>query len=383
MSKHREYTQEVSTPTPISLGREPAGIAPPTAAVKAVIGTRRAALAAIDRAAPIDLVMWNMCVGLVSTKILGALARLRVADLLVKEGPLTGEAIAAKTGQHADAMHRSMRAMVAMGVFSLDREGRFANNFRSEALRSDRPGAMREFVEYFATRSNVDAWNEFDEVLRTGKSGFEAAHGIGVWDFFDAHPGERDLFASAMMGMTTQLAPVIAGLYPWNEVKVLCDVAGGRGTLLSELLVRTPGLRGMLYDGAGVIELAKELLSARGVLDRVELASGSFFEHVPPGADAYSLKNVLHDWDDARSITILKNVRSAMKPGQKVLVIETIVEKLDTSPGALADVQMMVVCDDGRERSKSDYGALFAASGFTLGRVFEHALTCVIEGVAS
>ena len=166
-------------------------------------------------------------------------------------------------------------------------------------------------------------------------------------------------------------------------MKTLCDVAGGRGTLFSELLVLNAGLRGMLYDGPGVIQLAKELLAARGVLERVELVSGSFFERVPEGADAYSLKNVLHDWDDARSVVILKNVRAAMRPGQKVLVIETLVEKNDTTPGALADVQMMVVCDDGRERSKAEYGALFAASGFTQGRVFEHALTSVIEGIAT
>jgi hypothetical protein len=380
--KERPYTQEVSTPTPIALGKEPTGVAPPDGAVRALLAARRGMQAAVDRAAPIDLVMWSMCVGLVSTKMLGAMARLRVADLLAKEGPLTGDAIAEKTGQSPDAMHRTLRALAVMGVFALDREGRFANNFRSEALRSGRPGALREFVEYFGTRSNVDAWNDFDEVLRTGKNGFVSAHGESVWDFFDAHPGERELFASAMMGLTTQLAPIIAGLYPWDEVKVLCDVAGGRGTLLSELLVRSPHLRGMLYDGEGVIELAKELLTARGVLERVELRSGSFFERVPEGADTYSLKNVLHDWDDARSITILKNVRAAMTPGQKVLVIETVVEKNDTHMGAVADVQMMVVCDEGRERSKSDYAALFEASGFTLGRVFEHALVSVIEGVA-
>jgi hypothetical protein len=382
MSKERPYAQEVSTPTPIVTGKEPIGRAPPDAAVKAVIGARRSLQAMVDRAAPVDLVMWNLCVGLMATKMLGAMARLRVADLLEKEGPLTGAAIAEKTGQNADAMHRSMRALVTMGVFSLDGSGRFTNNFRSEALRSGRLGALREFVEYFGTRSNVDAWNDFDDVLRTGKNGFESAHGESVWSFFDAHPGERDLFASAMMGITQQTAPVIAELYPWSEVRTLCDVAGGRGTLLSELLVRNPAMRGLLYDGEGVIALAKELLAARGVLDRVELSSGSFFERVPAGADAYSLKNVLHDWDDARSITILKNVRAAMKPGQRVLVIETLLESNETSPGALADVQMMVVCDEGRERSRSDYGALFAASGFTLGRVFAHTLTSVIEGVA-
>lgn len=382
--RDRPYTQKTSEPTPVKLGKKPVGVAPPDAAVRAVMATRRVMTAATDRLAPIDLVLWQMATGVTATKMLAAAARLRIADLLADAGPLDGAAIARKTEQNADAMHRMMRALATMGVFALDANGRFTNNFRSEGLRSGRPGAMREFIEYFGTRANVDAWNAFDETLATGENGFGLEHGTSVWDWFDQHPGERDLFATAMMGLTVMTAPVIADLYPWGELGTVCDVGGGRGTLLSELLLRFPTLRGVLYDAEGVVALGRVLLEERGVLDRATLEVGSFFERVPAGADAFVLKNILHDWDDAASKTILERVRAACKPGNRVVILETLTEHDDVrGAGPLADVHMMMVCVDGRERSRGEYGALLAATGFHLGRVTEHALVTAIEGVAS
>jgi adenosylmethionine-8-amino-7-oxononanoate aminotransferase len=49
-------------------------------------------------------------------------------------------------------------------------------------------------------------------------------------------------------------------------------------------------------------ERAPALLQASGVEARCEVVGGSFFEGVPPGADAYLLRAILHDWDDERSI---------------------------------------------------------------------------------
>lgn len=100
------------------------------------------------------------------------------------------------------------------------------------------------------------------------------------------------------MGRATAIeAPQIATMYPFEEISRLCDVGGGSGTLLSEMLVRHKGLRGVLCDGPGVFDEARRLLSARGVMSRVELAPGSFFDRVPEGCDCYLL-NILHDWDD-------------------------------------------------------------------------------------
>ena len=226
-------------------------------------------------------------------------------------------------------MLRAMRGAVSMGFFQRDAEGRYSNNRLSSTLRSSEVYDVRSFAEYFGSRSNMEAWCDFPETLRTGKNAFERVHGKSIWDWFDEHPHERQTFADSMMAMTLADAPGIATTYPFAEIQRLCDVGGGRGTLLSEILVRHPHLRATLCDNAGVLDSARELLTTRGVIERVELVPGSFFDAVPRGSDAYVMKHILHDWDDERCIAILKNCRSAMEPGNRLLVVEAIVEDDD------------------------------------------------------
>jgi O-methyltransferase domain len=97
--------------------------------------------------------------------------------------------------------------------------------------------------------------------------------------------------------------------------------------------------------------------------------SGSFFDSVPAGADAYILKKVIHDWNDEQAVRILRNCRDAMKPHGRVLVAETIIPP-GNEPNTikLIDAAMLVVTG-GVERTEAEYAALFAAAGLRLERV--------------
>ena len=374
--------QSLLPPEIESLSPAPWPSAPPGFVIRAAIALRRTLQAMADAVVPADVAIFERSVGAVHTQIVGAAARHRIADLLV-DGPLHTSEIAARIGADADATHRLMRGLATSGCFTMDGEGRCANNRLSSSLLSNRLSAVRDFAVYFASQSNCDAWTDFPRTLATGKGAFPRVHGMSVWQWFDEHPEEREGFARAMMGLTINDAPAIASLYPWKEVTRVCDVGGGRGTLLSELLVRHPHLHGTLCDAPGVIRSAEQLLDRRGVRARVDLVAGSFFDEVPAGADVYLLKNVLHDWDDAQSTKILGVCRRAMKPGGKVVLAETLTGRNQTdSFGALSDLQMMVVCDEGRERSREDFARLFSQSGFALGRVAESPTVSVIEGVA-
>jgi hypothetical protein len=115
----------------------------------------------------------------------------------------------------------------------------------------------------------------------------------------------------------------------------------------------------------------------------MQLVAGSFFEEVPIGADAYVMKNIMHDWDDERCIHILKVVRKAMKPGARVILCESLIEKNEPANfAAIADVQMFMVCDDGRERGRAELEQLLRAAGFRPGRVLPSPTVSVIEGIA-
>lgn len=355
--------------------------APPPFVVRAAAALRKSLLRAADAVVPAQVAVLQRVIASAEVNILAELARLHVPDLLERES-LTAVEIAARTSTDPDAMARTLRAAVFAGYFERGTDGRFANNRLSRAL-LDTDDSTRAFTMYFGSRSNLHAWADFGETLRTGKNAFERVHGMSVWAWFDAHPDERETFARGMMSLTLMEAAGVATAFPFGDVKKLCDVGGGRGTLLSEIVLRHPHLEAMLLDAPGVLESARQLLSARGVADRVRLVPGSFFESVPSGADTYLLKNILHDWDDARAGAILAKCRAAMQPGNRVLVIEQIVEADSEEHGTMVDMQMMIACSEGRERGRADFERLLTANGFRLGRVFvTTTMTGIVEGIA-
>jgi hypothetical protein len=157
---------------------------------------------------------------------------------------------------------------------------------------------------------------------------------------------------------------------------VVVDVGGGRGTLLEALLAANPGMRGIVFDQPHVVEGVRSH-------DRLEVVGGSFFEAVPQGADAYVLKMIIHDWEDAESIAILRTVRAAMPEGAVVLVVERSLGPANTEPGGkLSDLNMLLM-PGGRERSHDEYAALFEASGLRLAGVTPAGPMDVIEAAVS
>ena len=65
-----------------------------------------------------------------------------------------------------------------------------------------------------------------------------------------------------------------------------------------------PSARGVLYDLPEVVSGAPPLLRKLGVAERVHIETGSFFDGVPGGGDAYVLKLVIHDWPDDEAVQI-------------------------------------------------------------------------------
>ena len=354
--------------------------APPSFIISAILGLRRFFLMMADIVVPADAAVFERVAGVGYTAVIGAITRLNIPDLL-QEGPLNAEQIASKTNSNADAIHRAMRAAVTLGVFSLNKRGEFANNRLSKALISGQIARVKEFAEYFSSKSNCAAYAEFEHILKTGEEGFMKANKLDLWDWFDKYPRERETFAQMMMGVTNGEAPMIAKLYPFEEVKRICDVGGGRGSLLSELIIRYPHLEGVLFDCEGVIESAKPLLKARGVEDKIELVVGDFYQSIEPGCDVYMLKNVMHDWDDDRCKIILDNCHKVLPPGGKVLLVEILLEKNDRSNfAAFRDAHVLAVCTGGRERSRTDYEHLLKQSNFKMTRIFASPIISVIEG---
>ena len=130
-----------------------------------------------------------------------------------------------------------------------------------------------------------------------------------------------------------------------------------------------PSARGILFDQPHVAAAAREQLVMDGLAERCTTIGGDFFVEIPAGADAYMLAQILHDWDDERSVAILRQCRRAMPTHGKLLVIELVLPSGEEPFfGKWLDLHMLALLG-GRERTASEYGALFDAAGFELVRV--------------
>ena len=363
--------------------RQPLGARVSAMALRAAMAAHETLSRVARRLLPGELLVTHEALGLARTHLLAEAARFELAERL-EAGPRTAGDLAAELTLDADKLERVLSALASHGIFERVRGGRYANNHASRALLRSHHSQLWAFVRYFASGSNSKAWTELSSTLADGKNAFEHAMQQSVWEWFAEHPEEARVFDRAMMGLSLRAAPVLAQSYPWREVQTVCDVGGGIGTLLAEVLARHEGLYGILCDAPSVIGSARTYLTMRGVAPRVELRAGDFFQEVPAGADVYVLKHVLHDWDDARCLDILRRCRAGMAAGARLLVAERFLhpEQPDRF-GTLSDVQMMVVSGGGRERTRAEYETLLAQAGLSVGRTHMHPFIDWVEAVKS
>jgi hypothetical protein len=306
-------------------------------------------------------------------------AKLGLADLL-RDGPRTAADLAAVTAAHAPSLYRLLRALASVGIFAEDDQQRFGLTPLADCLRGDVPGSQRA-AAIMAGEEHYRAFGELLYSVRTGRDAFEKVLGAPVFDYLAEHPEPAKVFDEAMVSVHGRETGAMLEAYDFSGIRVLGDVGGGNGSVLTAVLHRYPALRGMLFDLPGVGVRASANLRAAGLLERCQVIGGSFFEEVPAGADAYLLRHIIHDWDDERAARILRNVHRALGEGGKLLVVETIVPPgNEPSFVKLLDLAMLAL-PGGRERTEEEYRELFAAAGFRLTRaVPTSADVSVLEG---
>jgi len=299
---------------------------------------------------------------------LHAAAKLGLADQLAA-GPMSAVELATPLGAHAPSLHRFMRTLAGLGVLTEGDGKRFALTPLGEALKTGAPGAARSTLLAFGGAGFSRPWEEIFYSLETGKPGFDKTWGMPIFDYFAQPPEEASLLSEAMVGFHGSEPPTVAEAYDFSGMQTVVDVGGATGNMLAALLSRHAGLRGILYDLPHVVRDAPALLKARGVESRVTIESGSFFERVPAGADAYVLSHIIHDWSEEQCLTILGNCRRAIGPNGRLLIVETVLPEGDTPhQGKLQDL-VMLVFPGGQERTEAEYAELLGKANFRLQRV--------------
>jgi hypothetical protein len=321
----------------------------------------------------------EMIMAQLGSRLIHLAAVLRLPDHL-DDGSRSAEELASLTGTHAPSLYRVMRTMAAMGVFSEGHDHRFALTPIGDALRSGTPSHATALMMGGAmvTRS-------LDNLLfsvETGTTAFAKAFDKPLFDWLADHPAEAALFNETMVGVHGTEPPAVAAACDFSVFGTIADIGGSTGNLLATILGRHEGPRGILYDLPHVVRDAPAFIRQRGLTDRISIETGSFFDAVPAGADAYILSHVIHDWNEQQCLTILGNCRRAMNPGGRVLLVEMVLPEGDVPhPGKLIDIVMLTV-PGGEERTAGQYADLLGKAGLRITRVVPTgSLVSIVEAV--
>src|SRR5215475_8177746 len=257
------------------------------------------------------------------TQIIYVAARLGIADLL-DDRPRAIDMLAKSTGTHEPSLQRLMRALTGLGVFRQADNGEYQNTALGSCLVTGSPGALRARA-ILSGQAWYQGWGRLLETVQTGQPAFNRVFGQPFFEYLAANAEAAAVFNEAMASTTEAAARAVSAAYDFSRADVVVDVGGGTGAFLGTILEANPQARGIIFERHDVAAAAGALLAGSGIANRCEVAAGDFFEAVPSGGDVYILSWIIHDWDDERSITILKNCRRAVAPGGRVLVIELII----------------------------------------------------------
>jgi hypothetical protein len=224
-------------------------------------------------------------------------------------------------------------------------------------------------------RAHWDAYGDLETSVRTGRPGFQAATGGGLFEYLATRPDHARIFDEAMTGKSLgQIGGVLAA-YDFSGFKTIGDIGGGAGHLLAAVLETAPDAQGVLFDLPQVAERAAEAPHPR-----IRYVGGSFFSDPIPACDAYLMMTVLHDWSDAESARILAHIRRSAPAGAKMLLIEAVI---GLNPGfdfgKDLDIEMLVMTT-GRERTAEEWTQVLAEGGWRLTRIVPaRGMSAVVE----
>ena len=312
--------------------------------------------------------MLQMMSGLWVTRGIWVAAKLGISDLLAG-GPKTAETLAAETGTHADSLYRILRMLAMTGVYNETEGKTFSLTPLSETLRTDVTGSLRGAAIAELGEVHYDAWGNIMHSVKTGEIAFDNRFGKDIWQYFESDPEKADNFNRYMASSSEPLNEEISTTYDFSGVKKLVDIGGGLGGMISAILAKNQHLEGVIFDAPSVVVKSKEFLAAKGLADRCETIGGDFFEYVPEGGDVYAMRWILHDWEDARSLKILENIRMVLPADGKLLLAEAVVPPTNEPHFSKFFDLIMLTMTGGRERTETEWRQLLGKAGFHIQRI--------------
>jgi len=313
--------------------------------------------------------LFEIATGFMKSQAIYVATKLRIANML-KEGPKNVEELASLTGVHCQSLYRLLRSLASIGIFVQIEEKTFDLTPMASALLDDNPMSLRPFILTLGDESWWKSWGQLDYSVETGKPALNHLFNMNYDEYLEKNPEFSRTFQHCLTNMAKVNNPAILASYDFSGFSKIIDIGGGQGSLLFEIIKANPSATGVLFDLPHVFETIDNL--DESIQNRFELISGDFFKKIPSGGDVYILKQIIHDWNEKKSINILQNCHKAMSGNGRLLVIDAVIEPGNQpNVSKFFDLHMLVTSDGGKERTESEFRTLFEKAGFELTKIIK------------
>jgi hypothetical protein len=317
---------------------------------------------------------FRLACGHMIANMLDVVVTLGIPDKLKGGVIKTSDELATACHAHPDRLYRVMRALTTEAIF-VEHEGkRFSLGPEGEFFRSDHPMSAAPLTRWTGGAFHMRMWSHLLDSVKDGSiSASKETGGMEPFQYLFSRPHDHKIFQDCMTSLSRAAVPAIITAYAeeWTKFNVICDVGGGHGLMLAEIVkAASPKAKGILYEVPEVVKEAPALLKQLGVENgRIDCVAGDMFQSVPRNVDLYVMKHIIHDHDDDRCRKILKNCAAGLNRDGKILIMDAVIPgPNEPSFSKLIDVEMFAFLT-GRERTAGEFGALLTSAGLRMTRI--------------
>ncbi|NEQ97906.1 MAG: hypothetical protein F6K30_14500 [Cyanothece sp. SIO2G6] len=290
-------------------------------------------------------------------------------------GSLPISELAKRTGTHERSLHRCLRGLSHFELFNIEPNHRCPSLSTisltdvSQHLVTNSKFSLRAwhtFCQLAQSKAHEQRRNLWAQLLRTGQSIYQLGRGQLFYDYLRERQELAAAFDQAMASMSKVEIHNILQNFDFSRSTHLTEIAGGNGTLITGILQQYPDIRGQLFDFPDVIG---RVVSQ----SRLEAIATNIYTALPNIPGDGILKRILHSYADEQAHTILKNVKNAMHPGNKLYIFELIEDYQVRNPYVgIKNLQMLLVhgapgaSGGPGERTQTEFTTLLDKAGFEL-----------------
>lgn len=160
--------------------------------------------------------------------------------------------------------------------------------------------------------------------------------------------------------LAREIEPVVSGH------RRILDVGGGSGVYAEAIVTANPHLTGVVLEQAPVDQIARKIISERGLSEKIQVVEGDMFNDPwPVDCDIHLLSNLLHDWDFPEIKRIIARSAESIPAGGLLVIHQAFLNDDKNGPIEVAEYSTLLMhMTQGRCYSRAELDPILREAGF-------------------